>query len=218
MKLNRKLIVQLLLAIFCVSLVGCASRDVEPLGNGYQEVTYTQNSISEPSAHRISLQYRNTNGKQTMIWPSLWGVREVIKSDVALFVGNVASESPQSDNLRATEPRLFAVKASGPPLDITEEILWRWSKNSGKDFSEALKTASVSYVEEKDNSLEFHFATWPPTLPSIVTRWDWNGILDIMREVKEKGVARKDRVWGATYIEKEFKQEVQKRAAAIGNQ
>jgi hypothetical protein len=28
-----------------------------------------------------------------------------------------------------------------------------------------------------------------------------------MREVKEKGVVRKDRVWGTSYIKKEFKPE-----------
>jgi uncharacterized protein YlbG (UPF0298 family) len=39
---------------------------------------------------------------------------------------------------------------------------------------------------------------------------DWNQISDVMREVKEKGVVRKDRVWGTSYIEKEFKPEVQK--------
>ena len=39
---------------------------------------------------------------------------------------------------------------------------------------------------------------------------DWNQIFDVMREVKEKGVIHKDLRWGTTYIEKEFKPEVQK--------
>jgi len=38
----------------------------------------------------------------------------------------------------------------------------------------------------------------------------WDQLSVIMREVKEKGVVRKDRVWGTSYIEKEFKPEVQK--------
>jgi hypothetical protein len=41
-------------------------------------------------------------------------------------------------------------------------------------------------------------------------RLDWNQIFDIMHEVKEKGVEHKDRVWGTSYIEKEFKPETQK--------
>jgi uncharacterized protein YlbG (UPF0298 family) len=47
---------------------------------------------------------------------------------------------------------------------------------------------------------------WPETIISL----DWNQIADIMREVKEKGVVKKDRVCGYSYIEIEYKPEVQK--------
>ena len=148
MKLNKKLVVHFSLATLCVSLTGCVSRSVEPLAKGYEEVTYTQNSISEPSAHRILLQYRDARGKQTMIWPSLYGVKEVIRGDVAIFVGDKAHEPPFPDEPRATMPRLFAVRDAGPPLDITKEVLWHWSQKTGKFFEETLEAASASIINE----------------------------------------------------------------------
>jgi hypothetical protein len=179
------------------------------LGNGYEEVTYTRTSISEPSAHRISLQYQNAKGKRIIIWPSLDGVKEVIKDETVVFVGKAASQQTNPDNPRATDSRLFAVRAPSLPLDITDEVLWRWSKQSGEDFAKLLKKAYVSYPKETNDVLELHFAIWsPPDWPDLNIHMDWNQISDIMREVKEKGVVRKDRVWGTTYIEKEFQPEV----------
>jgi hypothetical protein len=46
------------------------------------------------------------------------------------------------------------------------------------------------WTEEKD---------WPDT---TTFQLDWNQVSDIMREVKEKGVMRKDPRWGTPYIEK----------------
>jgi hypothetical protein len=50
--------------------------------------------------------------------------------------------------------------------------------------------------------------------PSTGKDWniklDWNQISDVMREVKETGVLRKERIRGTKYLEKEFKPEVQK--------
>ena len=43
-----------------------------------------------------------------------------------IFVGDKAYLEPD----RVTHPRLFAVKSPELPLDITDEMLWRWSKAS----------------------------------------------------------------------------------------
>jgi hypothetical protein len=193
MKTNTKSI--MLSVALCVSTAGCVSRDIEPLAGGFEEVTYTHTSWEHPQ-QRISFQYRR-NGKRVMIWPSLFGTRPLIKDDLALFVGDQDYRQPPR-NARATRERLFAVKASGPPLDITDEVLWRWSKKSGEDFSQVARKATITYPKEKDNGVVFYFASGPDVY------LEWDQISDIMREVKEKGVVRKDQVWGATYIEKEF--------------
>jgi hypothetical protein len=197
MKSNKIFVCLFTLAILCVSLTGCVSSRVEPLGNGYEEVVYTRTSISEPEATRISLQYRK-GWHTVVIWPSMEGC--IIKNDIAVFIGLMGNH----------ESKLFAVKAPGPLLDITDEVLGRWSKESGKDFVEALKVASISHFQERGDALEFHFTFWARNDWPRVVILNWDQISDVMREVKEKGVVRKDLRWGTTYIQKEFKPEVQK--------
>jgi len=156
MKLIKNPIVHFSLAILCASLAGCASqRPVVPLGNGYEEVAHpTRASRSQPETMRISFQHRAPDGKTTLIWPSLYGVGEVIKGDVAIFVGDRAYVSPDPDDPRVTKPRLFAVRSPALPLDITDEVLWRWSKASGKDFAKAMEFFSMVTPDEKNGQLE----------------------------------------------------------------
>ena len=132
-----------------------------------------------------------------MIWPSLdSGV--IVNNKVAIFDAVMGSH----------ESKLFAVKAPELPLNITSEVLWRWSKQSGGDFEKLLRKASVVYEKEKQNAVEFHFVDG--SHKDIVFSLEWKQIVEIMREVKEKGVVCKDPVWGTSYIEKEFKPETQK--------
>jgi hypothetical protein len=188
--------------ILCAHLTGCGTIPrYEDLGNGYREAIYIRASW-EPPAIRTALQYRK--GLRTVvIWPKTHGI--VVTNCVAVFEAYTAYEPPPPSNPQATKRRLFAVKAPELPLDITDEVLWRWSKESGEGFFNIKNVASPVPPEEKDNGVEFLFATG--THKDIIIRMDWNQISDVMREVKEKGVVRKDRVWGTSYIEKEFKPE-----------
>ena len=190
-----------------MSLTGCGSvRSVQPLVSGYEAVTYTQNSISEPSAHQISLQYRKPNGGLMMIWPSAGGT--IVRNDVAVFVGDKAWKQPAFGERWPMKPRLFVVRAPDLPLDITDEVIGRWAQASGKDVVKALKAATAlgSQLQNDKVNFDFEFFDQPETTITL----DWNQISDIMREVKEKGVVRNDLRWGTSYIEKEFKPEVQK--------
>jgi hypothetical protein len=186
-----------LLAMLCVGLAGCASQGtVAPLSNGYEEVAHPK---------QVSFQYRAPDGKTTPIWPSLSGVSEVIKGDVALFVGDKAYVSPDPNDPRGTKPRLFAVRSPALPLDITDEVLSQWSKKSGKDFAKAWDRFSMVSPEEKNGQLELQLEFWTQERdwPDKTTlQLDWNQVSDIMREVKEKGVVQKDLRWGTPYIEK----------------
>ncbi len=207
MKLIKNLVFHLSPAMLCVGVAGCVSQHpVVPLGNGYEEVAHpTRASMSQPETMRISFRHRAPDGKTTLIWPSLYGVNEVIKGDVAIFVGDKAYVSPDPDDPRGTKPRLFAVRSPSLPLDITDEVLWRWSKASGKDFAKALQLFSMVTPEEKNAQLELQleFFTeergWPD---KTIVQMDWNQVSDIMREVKEKGAVHKDLRWGTPYVEK----------------
>jgi hypothetical protein len=207
MKLTINLVFHLSLAMLCAGLAGCASpHPVAPLGNGYEEVSHpARASINQPEATRISLQYRRPDGRTIPIWPSLYGAGEVVKGDVAIFVGDKAYVSPDPDDPRGTKPRLFAVQSPALPLDITGEILWRWSKATGKDFAKAGQLFSLATPAEKNGQLELQLEFWTEEKdwPDKTTfQLDWNQVSDIIREVKEKGTVHKDLRWGTPYIEK----------------
>jgi hypothetical protein len=209
MKLIQRSAFYSTLAMLCAGLAGCASPGpVASVGDGYEEVTHpVRASGSQPETTRISLQYRAPDGRTTLIWPSLYGVDEVIKGDVAIFVGDKAYVSPDPDDPRGTKPRLFAVKPPGLPLDITDEILWQWSKASGKDFAKAVQLFSMVTPEEKNGRLELQLEFWTQERdwPDKTTvQLDWSRVSDIMHAVKEKGAVHKDLRWHTPFIEENF--------------
>jgi hypothetical protein len=207
MNLFNDLVFGLSLATLCAGLAGCASpTQVAPLRNGYEEAGHPKRSMNSPADIRVSFQYRAPDGKITPIWPSLYGVGEVIHGDVAIFVGDKAYVSPDADDPKGIKPRLFAVRSPALPLDITDEVLWRWSQASGKDFARAMGIFSLATPAEKNSRLELQleFSTEERDWPDKTTfQLDWNQVSDIMRAVKAKGTVHKDLRWGTPYIEKE---------------
>jgi hypothetical protein len=177
---------------------------VQHLSSGYGEVAHSRKSADSPADLRVSFEYREPDGKTILIWPSLYEGGEVIKGDVAIFVGDKAYVLPDPDDPRGTKPRLFAVQAPGLPLDITDEVLWYWSKASGKDFAKAVQLFNMATPMEKGGQLELQLQFWMGGngWPENATlQLDWNQVSDIMRTVKEKGTVHKDLRWGTPYIE-----------------
>jgi hypothetical protein len=209
MKLTVNFVFHRSLAALCVCLAGCASPRhpvVAPVDNGYEEVAHpTRGSMSQPETMRISFLHRAPGGKATLIWPSLYGVGEVINGDVALFVGDKAYVSSDPNDPRGMKPRLFAVRSPALPLDITDEILWRWSKATGKDFRKAGQFFSLVTPVKMNGQLrlQLEFYTEEMDWPDKSTlQLDWKQVSDIMREVQEKGTVHKDLRWKTPYIEK----------------
>ena len=204
MKLIINLIFRFSPALLGIGLAGCSTPPVvQPLSNGYVEVTHRHRSMISSTDLRVSFEYREPDGKTILIWPSLSGVSEVIKDDVAVFVGDKAYVSSDPDDPRGMRPRLFAVRAPGLPLDITDEVLSGWSKASGKDFAKAVQLFNLATPVDKNNQLELQLEFWADekNWPDNATlQLDWNQVSDIMRAVKEKGTVRKDLRWGTPYI------------------
>jgi hypothetical protein len=209
MKNIKKLIpATILLGCSLLLLPGCGTVDVEPLGYGFEEVTHSHSGLAEPRPGGTALDYVApkpkwaTAGKRTRIWPSLYVSTRVVTNDIALFVGEIGYRA-QPNNDRAIKPRAFAFKVGGPPLDITDEVLLRWAKKTGEDFNHLRSRAEILGPKRLNNHVEFLFAGGRN---DVVVTLDWNEILDVIREVKEKGVVRKDSVWNGhtTYIVKEF--------------
>lgn len=199
MKRIKRLVNYIVAVIFVGWAVGCEStKTIDPLGGGYVEVTYIRSFISEPQAHQITLQYKNAKGRTVMIWPSVRG--PVFENGLVIFVGDKSREPQDPQDLQATVPRLFAVQAPEPPLDITEEVLRQWERVSGDKSENVVKWARIVNFDKRNDGLELHFERG--TRPGLDIALNWGQIAEVMREVKENGASFKDRVFGTIYIEK----------------
>jgi hypothetical protein len=195
---HRRIIVAGLLC-----LTGCGSiSDYEPLGSGYIWVTHTQNSISEPSAHQFALEYSPGKGKRwKKVWPDLYG-GIVVTNGVAVFVA-IKAYGPHTWGTpweSTSRPRLFAVRAPDYPLDITGPVLALTAKHRGQNLSEIENSAGFESLHQTSNGIKIRFATrnWFDDV-----ELSWNQVSNIMIDVKNHGVVRKDLRFGSKYIKME---------------
>ena len=210
----RSLILVVFAIAACVNLTGCGTIPrYEDIGGRYVEAIYVGGGLSwEPTPTRSALCYKHSDFWHSTIWPKTYNI--IVTNDVAIFSGGKAYEPPYPDEPLATGWRLFAVKAPDLPLDITDEVVWRSAKQSNEDLTivlknpDLLKKVDIGVIDQTNGVLKFGVYIRDTT--NGVVHLEINKIPDIMREVKEKGVMRKDRVWGTRYIEKEIKPEVQK--------
>ena len=198
--------------LLCIlTWVGCKTHTtVVPLKNGYEEVMHPYHTlIDEPPPPRIAFQYRGTNDIVTPIWPSLYGVSDIIHGNVAIIVAEKAALDPD----RVTHPRLFAVRAPELPLDITDEVLWRWAQANGKNFPKTVEKLAMISPEERNTGLDIRLDFWPqsswtperedwPEQGSL--QLDWRQIDEIMARVKTKGMIEKDLRWHTAYIGEKY--------------
>ena len=132
------------------------------------------------------------------------GANEIIRSNLALFVGDKAVTEPEKD----IRPRLFAVEPPGLPLDITDEVVWRWSKTNAKDFNLAMDRLILISPAETNGGLSVHLEFVVVDALTVEKNWpdksdlqlDWPQLSEIMHAVKTKGVVEKDLRWKTPYI------------------
>jgi hypothetical protein len=211
MKQLNDLAGRLALALLCLGFAGCQShKPTTPIGGGYQEVTHAEHSfLPDPKPSRTSLEYKeDPGGKAIIVWPSLYSLNEVVNDDLAVFVAEQAYIDDGQPTLR---PRLFAVKSPAPPLDITDEVLWRWSRANHRDLIKTFNRFNVAVPEEKNGGLEVHLEFWSggyltdeqwPDTGEL--QLNWSEVSDIMNSVRKKGVAQKDLRWHTSYIGEKF--------------
>ena len=212
MKLPNHFASRLALALLGLGWAGCQTHtSVTPLSHGYQEVSHPHHTLlDDPEPPRIAFEHREPGGKTTLIWPSLYGVNEVVKGGLAIFVGE---RGYVDEGAKVTHPRLFAVQSPELPLDITDEVLWRWAKASDKDFAKTSAKFTLVTPEEKNDRLELHLEfssenkwsgadkDWPD---KSTLQLDWNQVSEILRAVKTKGVVEKDLRWHTPFIGEKF--------------
>jgi hypothetical protein len=209
MKLLKYLVGGSLLALLVVDGTGCQThKTVLALSNGYEEVSHPYHSyvaLAEPVPPRVSFQHRTADGTVTPIWPVLYGVDEVVKGNLAIFVGEMASSGAAA----TTQPRLFAVKSPDLPIDITDEVLRQWSQAVNKNFTQARSRLTLVTPEEKNGGLRVRLEFWTnDTVGAPPDNWptqsalqlDWSQVDAIMQTVKSAGVAKKDLHWHTPYL------------------
>jgi len=208
LKMPNKFVARFALPLLGLGLVGCQTHiSVTPLSRGYEEVSHPHHAlIDEPDPPRIAFQHRAASGTITPIWPSLYGVNEVIKGDLAIFVGE---RGYVDEGAKVTHPRLFAVTSPELPLDITDEVLWRWAKATGKDSAKASAKFTLVTPAEKNGRLELRLEfssdnkwigndkDWPD---KSTLQLDWSQVAEILRAAKTKGVIQKDLRWHTPFI------------------
>lgn len=188
-----------------VGLTGCQTPPTS-LANGYERVTHPiRAGFGQTPSSRISFQYQTPSGQTIQIWPSMYGVDEVIYGDVAIFVGDLTYVDSGG---KGTHPRLFAVQAPGLPVDITDAVLWRWSKANGQDFTTTRNRISLVTPEKLDGRLELHLDFWTGGTLSDFKNWPdrsdlplaWQQVSNLLQAVKISGVLKKDLRWRTPYI------------------
>lgn len=194
------------IALLCIGFTGCQwHKSIAPLGNGYEEINHPVHSVLPDSTPpRVSFEYKDPDGKTITVWPSLYCFNEVVNDKVAIFV---AEKAYKMDGERSVKPRLFAVQSPAPPLDITDQVLWRWSKANGKDLIKTFNRFNASLPEDRDGQLLVKLEFWPGGYMSHEDwpdtgelQLDWHQVSEIMREVEKKGVLQKDLRWHTAYI------------------
>lgn len=190
---------------------GCQTHSTTtPEGSGYEVVTHPHHTlIDEPEPPRLSLQHRSADGTVTQIWPSLYSEHLVVKGDLAVLVADKAFVEPE----RVTHPRLFVVRAPDLPLDLTDEVLWRWSKANQKNFAKTLEKYAEIEPVENDGGLKLRLQFWSnAAYGSERDDWpdegslqlDWRQVDEIMHAVKTKGIVEKDLRWHTQYIGEKY--------------
>jgi hypothetical protein len=97
-------------------------------------------------------------------------------------------------------------------LDITDEILWRWSQANKFKFEQAAEQFNLIITERRGDRLrlqleflpepEFYAGKRLPEQGEILLTWPQ--VNEIMQAVKAKGVPQKDLRWKASYIGEVF--------------
>jgi hypothetical protein len=199
----------LVLALACLAGSGCQTHTTkQALSNGYEVVTHPHHTlIDDPEPPRIAFQHRAADGTLTPIWTSLYSPDTIIQGHLAIFIAEKA------DAAHETHPRLFAVRAPELPVDLTDEVLWRWCKANGKKFEKALPVFSEITAAETADGLQVNLRflpldtygkardDWPDSGSLPLT---WTQVDNLIHLVKTKGAVQKDLRWHDQFIGEKF--------------
>lgn len=154
------------------------------------------------------LQYRESNGKMTVVWPYLGMASPAVQitNNLAVLVGGVAKR--YDDGVERLTERLIEFEAPvGPPVDVTDQVLRKWCAETGVAFTNVSKDSFVS-LNKTNNSLEIEFGILkrnvrgPGDIMAVgaTAIVSWSDIEAITQDVKRNGKVEHEKWSGFEYL------------------
>ena len=194
------------LCILAIFGSGCEQKHNLPIENGYEYAGHTEGLIDKKMW--AGLQYRGSDGKVIGVWGYLILADPDIQitNNLAVFVGGVYDNGMQ----RFTD-RLIAFEApAGPPIDITEELLQKYSAKSGVQLSDIMPDSFTGLTKTNDLlRIELGIIKRNERGPGDMTTHDgtlmisWEVIKLIIQDVKKNGKLKTEKWSGIQYLQKE---------------
>ena len=181
----------------------------QPLANGFGFGQFSKETSPMHRAIWADFEYRDTNGVKTVVWPYIDEVASIqISNNFAVLLGDKAKT--YKDGKERLAPRVIAFEApSGPPADVTDSILQKWSLENGVPFSDVTQDGFAS-LTITNGSLKLEFIVWkrglrgPDTIDVVggTAIIAWSEIEAIIQDVKKTGKLKKEKWSGVEYLQK----------------
>ena len=206
--LNKHMNSQTLLRLRCILLLGlilavssCAlprRHTSKQPGARYGLVIVSFNRDLMHTLRRYEVHYWDQQGHRTLVWKYLAN-QLVFTNNLALFHGYLTTgPSDPFGSTRRGEERLFAVDGSGPPADISDEVICLWARANGTNLSYALKRQAIGNITRHHDKLDIHVDLWGGGSGDV--NLSWNEIADLIHHAKEDGERVKDPGFGTPYL------------------
>lgn len=203
----------ILSALVTTLFVGCVSGGSDKfmlIENGFGYGSH----VRKFAADRVSwsgLQYQNSNGTRTDVWPylSLASPAVQITNNLAVLIGGKAEL--YDDCRERLRDRLMAFEApDGAPVDITDQVLRKYCAESGVDSTNVIKDSFVSLTKTNGSlRIDFGIIRRGERGPGTINDHDafiiisWRDIEAIIQDVKKNGKLHKEKWSGTEYLQKD---------------
>ena len=185
-----------------------ASDSFTPLKNGFGFGQFSKETSPMHRAIWADFEYRDTNGVKTVVWPYIDTVASIqISNNFAVLLGDTAKT--YKDGQEGLAPRVIAFEApGGPPADITDQILQKWSSENGVTLSDVLPGSFVGLIKT-NGALQLDFVIIKRGLrgPDSIDTADgtaiisWSEIEMLVQDVKQNGHLQKEKWSGVENLQ-----------------
>jgi hypothetical protein len=179
-----------------------------PIANGFGFGQHSKGTYPGHRAIWADFEYCDTNGVRTTVWPSLNSVDSVqVNNGLVVFLGD--KSYTYRNGTQGQVPRVIAFEApSGPPMDISNEILRKWASKSDIEFTD-ISQDSLIWLTKTNDALRLDFGIvkrglrGPGTIDALgaFAIISWEEARQIMQKVRKEGKLKKEQSSGIDYLE-----------------